>query len=121
MSELQLALARIKGLEAENAALREALLAKPDRGAPLEIVPPRPQWATGLFHTEWKLLSALIEAEGATVTNDALLNRVCREDGDPKTIKTHVCNIRRKLGEDIILTAFREGYRFNAAARALAA
>lgn len=120
MSELILLRAENEGLKAQIAVLKAALLERP-AAPPVEVIPARPSWAKDLQRLEWRFLSLLIEAEGNVVTHDTLADRLLGEDSSPDTLKVHVHNIRRKLGDDIIITAFREGYRFNAGADVLRA
>lgn len=115
MSELILLKAENEGLKAQIAVLKAALLERPAT-PPVDVIPPRPTWAKDLQRLEWRLLSLLIEAEGNVVPHETLADRLLGDDTSPDALKVHVYNIRKKLGEDIILTAHREGYRFNAAA-----
>lgn len=65
---------------------------------------------------EWKLLLELINAQGQSLSREALLERclgsVAR--GSLRTIDTHIKNLRKKLQvPGWIKTVRGEGYRFN--------
>lgn len=71
-----------------------------------------------LSFREFELLSALLEAKGAVVPRERLLNRAWGEDwvGDPKTLDVHICWLRDKLeanpGKPKLLRTVRNvGYR----------
>lgn len=71
-----------------------------------------------LSFREFELLLALLEAKGAVVTREQLLNRVWGPDwvGDPKTLDVHVRWLREKLEVDpskpkLLRTARNVGYR----------
>jgi two-component system response regulator CpxR len=54
----------------------------------------------GLTTVEFDLLAALIRAAGTTVSREDLVRTVLGRDFSPfdRSIDTHVCNLRRKLG-----------------------
>lgn len=71
-----------------------------------------------LSHREFELLSALLEADGAVVSRENLLNRVWGQDwvGDPRTLDVHMRWLREKLEEEpgkprLLLTVRHVGYR----------
>ena len=71
-----------------------------------------------LSYREFELLSALLEAGGAVVTREALLNRVWGEGwvGDPRTLDVHIRWLREKLETEpgkprLLRTARNVGYR----------
>ena len=49
---------------------------------------------------EFDLLAALMRAAGSTVSREDLVREVLKRDFSPfdRSIDTHVCNLRRKLG-----------------------
>ncbi len=71
-----------------------------------------------LTSTEYRLLSDLSTNAGRVMTHDQLLRRVWGPgyEGDTQPVRTHVKNLRRKLGDDprdptYIFTEPRVGYR----------
>jgi two-component system, OmpR family, response regulator VanR len=63
---------------------------------------------------EFALLEALMQADGAVLSNDELVGRVWDENADPftKTVQVTIGRLRRKLGEpDVIETTPGVGYR----------
>ncbi|MEP7285220.1 MAG: response regulator transcription factor [Chloroflexota bacterium] len=75
-----------------------------------------------LTRNEYKLLTALIEAEGQSVSYSTLLTRIYGGNhegrGERSSIRILVRQLRRKLGEDLsnptyLLTESGLGYRFN--------
>lgn len=71
-----------------------------------------------LSFREYELLLALLEAKGAVLTREQLLNRVWGMDwvGDPKTLDVHIRWLREKLEADpgkpkLLRTARNVGYR----------
>ncbi|MBW8347998.1 response regulator transcription factor [Bacillus sp. IITD106] len=69
-----------------------------------------------LTHTEFEILTYLMQNEGNVVTREQLIIRVWgyEYDGDDRTINTHIRNLRTKLGRkaDSIKTIVRLGYKF---------
>jgi DNA-binding response OmpR family regulator len=69
-----------------------------------------------LTTTEFKLLAALVECRGRTLSRDTLLHNVWRYENviDTRTVDTHVRRLREKLGPvaNRIVTVRGEGYRF---------
>lgn len=75
-----------------------------------------------LAFKEFDLLAALVEAGGAVVERDVLLDRVWGEDwvGDTRTLDVHIRRLRAKLetdpaSPDLILTVRNVGYRIASA------
>lgn len=76
-----------------------------------------------LSHREYDLLMALLDAQGAVVKRDDLLDRVWGETwvGDPRTLDVHIRWLREKLEDDagdprLLLTVRNFGYRLVSAA-----
>ncbi|HEY0791676.1 MAG TPA: response regulator transcription factor [Chthoniobacterales bacterium] len=73
-----------------------------------------------LTTTEFKLLAALVERRGRTLTRETLLQDVWGYENviDTRTVDTHVRRLREKLGSAAhrIATVRGEGYRFLTAA-----
>jgi len=69
-----------------------------------------------LTHTEFEILSYLIENKGIVVSREQLITSIWGYDfvGDDRTINTHIRNLRYKLGPkaDMIKTIVRAGYKF---------
>ncbi|MCJ7841412.1 response regulator transcription factor [Lederbergia sp. NSJ-179] len=69
-----------------------------------------------LTHTEFEILSYLMQNEGIVVTREQLIIKVWGYEyaGDDRTINTHIRNVRTKLGDkaDAIKTIVRLGYKF---------
>jgi DNA-binding response OmpR family regulator len=69
-----------------------------------------------LTTTEFKLLAALVECRGRTLSRETLLHNVWRYENaiDTRTVDTHVRRLREKLGPaaNRIVTVRGEGYRF---------
>ncbi len=72
-----------------------------------------------LTPTEFRLLLALVEAEGAVLSIAQLFEKVwSREDTNQSLIETHIYNLRRKIEDNAsapkyVLTIRDAGYRFN--------
>ena len=67
-----------------------------------------------LARKEFAVLQTLMEAEGAVVSAEQLLERVWDENTDPFTnvVRVTLMNVRRKLGEPpVIETVIGAGYR----------
>jgi two-component system OmpR family response regulator len=66
-----------------------------------------------LSRHEYRTLVALMERQGRTVTREQLLAAVYGDCGaiDSNTIAVYVHQLRRKLGEDLIVTDHGVGYR----------
>jgi DNA-binding response OmpR family regulator len=67
-----------------------------------------------LARKEFAVLQTLMEADGAVVSAEQLLERVWDENTDPFTnvVRVTVMNVRRKLGEPpVIETVIGAGYR----------
>jgi len=77
-------------------------------------------WVDGaqidLTHTEFELLTCLMQNRGLVTTRDQLISRIWGDDfcGDEKTVNSHIRNLRAKLGGQgtRIVTVIRSGYRF---------
>ena len=75
-----------------------------------------------LTPTEFRLLLALVEAEGAVLSGGEIFGKVWGREGDnPSLIETHVYNLRQKIEDNAsapryVLTIRDAGYRFNAGA-----
>ncbi len=75
-----------------------------------------------LTPTEFRLLLALVEAEGSVLSGPQIFEKVWGREGDnPSLIETHVYNLRRKIEDNAsapryVLTIRDAGYRFNAEA-----
>ena len=73
-----------------------------------------------LTPTEFRLLLALVEADGAVLSGEAIFEKVwSREGSNQSLIETHIYNLRRKIEDNAsapryILTIRDAGYRFNA-------
>lgn len=72
--------------------------------------------AIGLTHTEFEILSCLMQNQGIVVTREQMINEIWGYEyaGDDRTINTHIRNLRIKLGDKakLITTVVRTGYRF---------
>lgn len=112
LSEL---VARIRALGRRSAAARPAIL----EAADVVLDPNRRQvWRGGseldLTRKEFGLLEALLAAEGAVLSAEALLEGVWDAHADPftNTVRVTMANLRRKLGEPpLIHTVVGSGYR----------
>lgn len=112
-----------------RANLRRAAVAAPPACAPVVTVGPlridlarrevvREGQLVHLSYREFELLRALLEAGGAVVTREQLLDRVWGEEwvGDPRTLDVHMRWLREKLEAEpgkpcLLLTARNVGYR----------
>lgn len=69
-----------------------------------------------LTHTEFEILSYLMQNQGIVITREQLVQKVWGYDyiGDDRTINTHIRNLRTKLGSKsrLISTIIRTGYKF---------
>lgn len=69
-----------------------------------------------LTHTEFEILTYLMQNEGIVITREQLVQKVWGYDynGDDRTINTHIRNLRTKLGSKskLISTIIRTGYKF---------
>lgn len=63
---------------------------------------------------EYDLLKILIENRGRVLTRELLLEKVWGYEfaGETRTIDVHIRNLRRKIGEDAIITYRGYGYKF---------
>ena len=64
-------------------------------------------------HKEYEILKLLLENKNKVFTRDELLRQIWGYDfiGDDKTVNNHVMRIRKKLGEDFIVTVRGMGYK----------
>ena len=69
-----------------------------------------------LTHTEFEILSYLMQNKGIVITREQLITKIWGYDfyGDEKTINSHIRNLRAKLGRkgSCIVTVIRTGYKF---------
>lgn len=69
-----------------------------------------------LTHTEFEILTYLMQNHGIVITREQLVQKVWGYDynGDERTINTHIRNLRTKLGSKskVITTIIRTGYKF---------
>ena len=69
-----------------------------------------------LTHTEFEILTYLMQNHGIVITREQLVQKVWDYDyiGDDRTINTHIRNLRTKLGNKskLITTIIRTGYKF---------
>ena len=107
--------ARLRALARRSGEARPAILSAGD----VELDPARRVVTRGgreldLTTKEFAVLQALLEAQGAVVTPEMLLERVWDENLDPlsNTVRMTVMTLRRKLGEPpVIVTVPGSGYR----------
>ncbi|HEX4077386.1 MAG TPA: winged helix-turn-helix domain-containing protein [Rhizomicrobium sp.] len=68
--------------------------------------------------TDVRLLKALVESAGTTVTKDELISRVWgRANVSDDTLYVHISTLRKALGDDYIVNKQGRGYRFMAGVR----
>ncbi|MCM3735495.1 response regulator transcription factor [Bacillus cytotoxicus] len=69
-----------------------------------------------LTHTEFEILTYLMQNEGIVITREQLIEHIWGYDftGDDRTINSHIRNLRSKLGQksSSIVTIIRAGYQF---------
>ncbi|MGG0277509.1 response regulator transcription factor [Bacillus rhizoplanae] len=69
-----------------------------------------------LTHTEFEILTYLMQNEGIVITRDQLIQHIWGYEftGDDRTINSHIRNLRNKLGQksSSIVTIIRAGYKF---------
>jgi len=69
-----------------------------------------------LTHTEFEILTYLMQNKGIVITREQLITRIWGYDfyGDEKTVNSHIRNLRAKLGSkgSYIVTVIRSGYKF---------
>jgi DNA-binding response OmpR family regulator len=107
--------ARIRALGRRTAPIRPPLLRHRD----LELDPARRRLTRAgreisLARKEFAVLETLMDAEGATVSAEELLERVWDEHADPFTnvVRMTIMTLRRKLGEPpVVETVIGVGYR----------
>jgi len=66
-----------------------------------------------LTYKEYEILKLLLECKNKVFSRDDLLRRIWGYDfiGDDKTVNNHIMRIRKKLGEDFIVTIRGMGYK----------
>jgi DNA-binding response OmpR family regulator len=107
--------ARVRALARRSGPARPPVLERGD----LRLDPAAHQVTRGdrtvtLARKEFAVLQTLMEAGGAVVSSEQLLERVWDENTDPFTnvVRVTVMNVRRKLGEPpVIETVIGAGYR----------
>jgi two-component system response regulator VanR len=107
--------ARLRALARRSGEARPAILTAGD----VTLDPARREVERGgreldLTTKEFAVLQALLEAQGAVVTPEALLERVWDENLDPlsNTVRMTVMTLRRKLGDPPVIETVRgSGYR----------
>jgi two-component system alkaline phosphatase synthesis response regulator PhoP len=67
-----------------------------------------------MTHKEFDLLKILVENRGRVMTRELLLEKVWGFEfaGETRTIDVHIRNLRRKIGDDLIITYRGYGYKF---------
>lgn len=69
-----------------------------------------------LTHTEFKILTYLMQNQGIVLTREQLIRKIWGYEfvGDDRTINSHIRNLRNKLGDKAksITTVVRMGYKF---------
>ena len=107
--------ARVRALARRPPSARPPVLERGDlRLDPAAHLVTRAGEAVPLARKEFAVLQTLMEAGGAVVSAEQLLERVWDENTDPFTnvIRVTVMNVRRKLGEPpVIETVIGAGYR----------
>ncbi len=107
--------ARVRALARRPPSARPPVLERGDlRLDPAAHLVTRAGEAVPLARKEFAVLQTLMEAEGAVVSAEQLLERAWDENTDPFTnvIRVTVMNVRRKLGEPpVIETVIGAGYR----------
>lgn len=72
--------------------------------------------AINMTHTEFEILSYLMQNKGIVISREQLITKVWGYDffGDEKTVNSHIRNLRAKLGSkgNCIVTVIRSGYKF---------
>lgn len=106
--------AEIAGLRAENAMLRAALESRKP-GLDFDAAEhERPYWAKPLTGQQYALLAMLVNADGRVLSHEYLGDNLpgysADRDGDA-LVKQVVGQVRKKLGDDVILNEFGRGYR----------
>lgn len=73
---------------------------------------------TELTHTEFEILSYLMQNKNQVISREQLISKVWGYDfiGDEKTVNSHIRNLRAKLcsRSSCIVTMIRSGYKFEA-------
>ncbi|HEX9376391.1 MAG TPA: response regulator transcription factor [Actinomycetota bacterium] len=107
--------ARIRAVARRPAAARPPVLTMSDVTLdPAARLVTRAGRVVPLARKEFEILQMLLEAEGAVVSPEALLEHAWDENTDPftNTVRVTVMNLRRKLGEPpLIETVIGVGYR----------
>jgi len=107
--------ARLRALARRSGEARPAILSSGDLTLdPARRVAERAGVELELTAKEFAVLQALLEAQGAVVTPEMLLERVWDENLDPlsNTVRMTVMTLRRKLGDPPVIETVRgSGYR----------
>jgi DNA-binding response OmpR family regulator len=107
--------ARIRALSRRSGLPRPPVLGAGDVTLdPARRIVTRAGRPIALTRKEFGVLQTLLEAEGAVVSAEDLLERVWDEHADPftNTVRVTVMTLRRKLGEpDVVETLVGSGYR----------
>src|SRR4051812_20679972 len=107
--------ARLRALARRSGEARPAILEAGDLMLdPARRIVNRGGRDVDLTAKEFAVLQALLEAQGAVVTPEALLEQVWDENLDPlsNTVRMTVMTLRRKLGEPALIETLRgSGYR----------
>jgi DNA-binding response OmpR family regulator len=107
--------ARVRALNRRPRRALPALLRRGDVVVdPARMRAMRGQRELGLTNKELGVLRVLLEAEGAVVSTEDLLERVWDEHADPftNTVRVTMMNLRRKLGDPpLVETVVGAGYR----------
>src|SRR4051812_13625908 len=107
--------ARLRALARRSGDARPAILSTGDLTLdPARRIAERAGVELELTAKEFAVLQALLEAQGAVVTPEMLLERVWDENLDPlsNTVRMTVMTLRRKLGEPALIETVRgSGYR----------
>ena len=107
--------ARLRALARRSGEARPAILSSGDLTLdPARRLAERAGVELELTAKEFAVLQALLEAQGAVVTPEMLLERVWDENLDPlsNTVRMTVMTLRRKLGEPALIETVRgSGYR----------
>ena len=117
-------MARIRALLRRASEASEAAGSEPLVAGALELDPSRRTVRfrgedVHLTPTEFDLLRALWEADGAVLNRLELLDRVWgyRDGSGARTVDSHIRSVRRKTGDQVIRTVHGVGYSFEAPER----
>ncbi len=67
-----------------------------------------------LTSTEFELLAILVRNKTVALNRESLLKTVWGYDyvGETRTVDVHIQRLRKKLGEDLIQTVYKYGYKY---------